>query len=265
MKRIYYLIKVSVEKSFKDIIRYKFNTISDILSFYILFIALFFGMKFFGSAMEVTPIKLGETLEGFVAGYFLWTIMYMAYSDTAYSITNDANKGTLEQISMSHMGLHNIIIVRSLTDLAVNLLICFAVLFSIMATTNYWLNINIFELIILIILGIFSILGIGLIFGGLALIFKKIQSLLNIVQYFLIGIVITGAREFESVLTWIMPFRAATEGIYRITIGEESILNFSVMDISKIIVNSAVYFIVGLFIFNQCSLIAKKRGLLGQY
>jgi ABC-2 type transport system permease protein len=134
-----------------------------------------------------------------------------------------------------------------------------------MATTNYWLNINIFELIILIILGIFSILGIGLIFGGLALIFKKIQSLLNIVQYFLIGIVITGAREFESVLTWIMPFRAATEGIYRITIGGDSILNFSVIDISKIIVNSAVYFIVGLFIFNQCSLIAKKRGLLGQY
>jgi ABC-2 type transport system permease protein len=62
-----------------------------------------------------------------------------------------------------------------------------------------------------------------------------------------------------------MPFRAATEGIYRITIGGDSILNFSVIDISKIIVNSAVYFIVGLFIFNQCSLIAKKRGLLGQY
>ena len=49
-----------------------------------------------------------------------------------------------------------------------------------MATTNYWLDIKVGQLLILIFIGIFSILGIALIFGGLALIFKKIQSLLNI-------------------------------------------------------------------------------------
>lgn len=265
MKKVFYLFKVSIEKSVKDLIRYKFNTISDILSFYFLFIAMFFGMKLFGTRMNVSPVKLGETLEGFVAGYFLWTIMVMAYSDTATSIISDATRGTLEQISMSNLGLHNILIVRSITNLIVNLLICFIVLFSIMVTTNYWLKIKVFQLLIVILIGIFSILGIALIFGGLALIFKKIQSLLNIIQYFLIGLVIPGPKAFSSLISAVLPFRPTIESVYNITLGGESIMNFSLGDIGIIIGNSIAYFLIGLLIFNCCSKIARKRGLLGQY
>lgn len=265
MKKVFYLFKVSIDKSVKELVRYKFNTISDIMSFYALFIAMFFGMKSFGASMNVTPVALGETLEGFVAGYFLWTVMVMAYSDTANSVITDASRGTLEQISMSNLGLRNILIVRSITNLIVNLLVCFIVLFSIMATTNYWLNIKVFQLLIIILIGIFSILGIALIFGGLALIFKKIQSLLNIIQYFLIGLVIPGPNTFSPLITSILPFRPTIEKVYNIAVGGESLMDSSLGDFGIIIVNSVVYFLIGLFIFNQCNRIAKKKGLLGQY
>ncbi len=129
MEKIFYLFKVSFEKSMKELIRYKFNTISDIMSFYALFIAMFFGMKSFGTSMNVTPVMLGKSIEGLVAGYFLWTVMVMAYSDTANSVITDASRGTLEQISMSNLGLHTILIVRSITNLIVNLLVCFIGLF----------------------------------------------------------------------------------------------------------------------------------------
>lgn len=265
MKKVFYLFKVSIEKSLKDTIRYKFNTISDIVSFYLLFISMFFGIKIFGTNMSVSSIKLGETLEGFVIGYFLWTIMVMAYSDTSSSIINDANRGTLEQISMSSLGLHNILIVRSISNLLVNLIICFIVLFSVMATTNYWLNIRLGELLIVILIGIFSIFGISLIFGGLALIFKKIQSLLNIIHYFLIGLVILGPNTLSPLASSLLPFRPTIEQVFLITLGGKSLKDFSLMDFGIMASNSILYFALGLLIFNQCSNIAKKKGLLGQY
>ncbi|WP_027631913.1 ABC transporter permease [Clostridium hydrogeniformans] len=265
MSKVFYLFKVSIEKSIKELLRYKFNTISEIMSLYALFIAMFFGMKLFGTSMNVSPVRLGETLEGFVAGYFLWTVMLVAYSETASSVISDANRGTLEQISMSGLGLHNILIVRSITNLIVNLLVCFIVLFTIMATTGYWINLKILQLLVLILLGIFSILGIALMFGGLALIFKKVQSLLNIVQYFLIGLVMPGSNAFSPLISAILPFRPTIEKVYDITLGGESLMDFSLGDFGIIIGNSIVYFFIGLFVFNQCSKIAKKKGLLGQY
>jgi ABC-2 type transport system permease protein len=265
MKKVFYLFKVSIERSIKELVRYKFNTVSDIISFYVLFISMFFGMKLFGISMNVSSVALGETLEGFVVGYFLWTVMVMAYSDTANNVISDASRGTLEQISMSNLGLYNILIVRSITNLIVNLLVCFIVLFSIMVTTNYWLDIKIGQLLILILIGIFSILGIALIFGGLALIFKKIQSLLNIIQYFLIALVIPGPNSFSRLISSILPFRTTIENVYRITMGGESIMDFSLGNFGIMVGNSAVYFFIGLFIFNQCEKIAKKKGLLGQY
>lgn len=265
MKKIYYLLKSSFEKSIIELIRYRFNTISDILSFYFLFIAMFYGIKVFGNSMNVSPVRLGETLEGFVAGYFLWTVILMAYSDTAHSVINDANRGTLEQISMSSIGLHTILAVRSFTNLMVNLIVCFLVLYSIMATTNYWLDIKIVQLLILILMGIFSILGISLIFGGLALIFKKIQSLLNVVQYFLIGLVFPSPKSLSTIVSIMLPFRPTIDKAYDIIFGGQSLFDISLGDYAVIIGNSIVYFLLGLLVFNYCSKVAKKKGLLGQY
>jgi ABC-2 type transport system permease protein len=265
MKKLFYLFKVSIEKSVIDLVRYRFNTVSEIISFYIPFIMMFYIIRMFGISMDVSPIKLGGTLEGFVIGYFLWVVMVMAYADTANNIINDANRGTLEQISMSNLGLHNVLIVRSITNLIVNLLVCFIILFTIMATTNYWLDIKVGQLLILIFIGIFSILGIALIFGGLALIFKKIQSFLNMVQYFLIALVIQGPNSFSLLISALLPFRLSIESVYRIVLGGESITDFSLGDFGIMIGNSAAYFFVGLLVFKLCSKIARKNGLLGQY
>jgi len=262
MKKIFYLFKVSIDKSFKELTRYKFNTISDIVGFYFLFIAMFYGMKSVGTHMNAAPVILGETLEGLIVGYFLWTIMVMVYGDTAHSVVNDANTGTLEQISMSSLGLDTVLIVRSIANLIINLLVCFIVLFAVMSTTGYWLNINLIALLVLILPGIFSILGIALIAGGLALIFKKIKSLLNIVQFFLIGLVFTASNSLISVL---LPFKPTIWGVYQIVLGGNSLMDFSLYEFGAIILNSAVYFFIGLFIFNQCCKVAKKKGLLGQY
>lgn len=262
MKKMFYFFKVSFEKSLKDITRYKFNTIMEFFTFYLAFMAMFLGLNFFGQNMEASPLKLGGTLENLIVGYFIWTIMLVAYSGVAYSISSDATKGTLEQICMSSLGLHSVVIVRSIANLFINIVFCFVLLVFIMLTTGYWLNINVISLTVIIIIGIFSIFGISLILGGLTIIFKQINSFLNIVQFFLIGLIMFDINPIASIF---LPFRPAINMVYDIAKKDFNLLSFGVLDYLYLILNSAIYFIIGLVVFNYCSKIAKKKGLLGQY
>lgn len=263
MTKYYYLCKVSVERTIKELIRYKFNTISEVLVLYVLFMAMFLGLKSFGVSFGISPINMGSNLEGFIAGYFLWTIMMMTYEGVAYGLTNDANRGTLEQLNMSGIRLSTIVTVRSLSDLLINMVVTVALLFIIMATTNYKLEIRIFSILLPIVIGIFSILGIGLIFGGLALIFKKIQALLNIVQYFLIALIMVNPG--NKILYNLLPFRPSSDMVILSMRAGYSLVDFSIYDYVIMAGNSVLYFSIGLLVFNKCVKIAKSKGLLGQY
>ena len=70
MKKYYYLFKVSLERTVKELYRYKFNTISNFLIFYVLFMFMFLGVRQFGISLGVSPIDMGNNLEGFIVGYF---------------------------------------------------------------------------------------------------------------------------------------------------------------------------------------------------
>lgn len=263
MKKYYYLFKVSLEKTVKELIRYRFNTISDIILLYVLFMAMFLGIRGFGIQMGASPLSMDDSLEGFIVGYFLWTIMFMAYSDIAYSVINDSGRGTLEQLNMSGISLARILTARSFSNLLINYLVSIIILFVIMASTGYWLQIKIFSILVPVLIGIFSILGIGLICGGLALIFKKVQSMLSIIQYFLIGLVAVNIH--SKFVSSILPFRPAAEKVFMTVLGGCSLLDFSPLDYGIMIGNSVLYFSIGLFVFNQCVKLAKTKGLLGQY
>lgn len=265
MKAAYYLIRATFGKEFKELIRYKFNTITSIFTLYLLFMVMFLGVEFFGRSMEVTTALLDESLENFVVGYFLWTIMYMAYQDTAYSITNDSSTGTLEQISMSNLGLESVLITRSIANILINMAICFIVLLAIMNSTGYYLKGNLIAIVPPICIGIFSIMGIGLIFGGLALIFKRIKAILNIVQYFLIALVFPTEIGSEALSNLLIPFRPSINNVYSIVLGKISLGDLALTDYLFMIVNSLIYLAIGAFFFKECTKIAKKKGLMGQY
>lgn len=263
MKKYCYLFKVSIEKTFKELLRYKFNSISNILLLYVVFMAMFLGVKSFGLDMGISPIDMGDTLEGFVIGYFLWSIMMMSYEGIAYGIINDASRGTLEQLNMSGIKLSTIVILRSISELLTDLIISFILLFIIMITTKYRLQISLISIILPIFLGVFSILGIGLICGGLALIFKKIQSLLSIIQYFLIAFIMINPN--NTIIYNLIPFRPAADLVFQSMRDGISLTEYSFSNYGILIGNSLLYFIIGLMIFDKCVNIAKSKGILGQY
>ncbi|MBC8587813.1 hypothetical protein [Paratissierella segnis] len=263
MKKYYYLIKVSFERTFKELIRYKFNTISNIIFLYALFMAMFLGLKSFGIDFGVSPLDMGSTLEGFIIGYFLWAIMMMTYSGIAYGITNDAGRGTLEQLNMSGISLYIIVTIRGLSDLVVDIMVSIVLLFIIMFTTGHYLEIRILSILPPILIGIVSILGIGLICGGLAIIFKKVNSLLDIIQYFLIAFIMVSPK--NKFVYNLLPFRPSSDKVMQIILGGQTLKDFTINEYAIMIGNSLLYFILGIIVFNKSVTYAKRKGLLGGY
>jgi ABC-2 type transport system permease protein len=113
--------------------------------------------------------------------------------------------------------------------------------------------------------------GFGYIVGGATLIFKQVESLANLLQnllLFLNGALLPVAllppvvERFALALpsTWgIIALRQAMfEGATLATLWADGVL-------PHLLLNTAVYFVGGLILYQLCETYARRRGLLGQY
>ncbi|MGE5593763.1 MAG: ABC transporter permease, partial [Betaproteobacteria bacterium] len=76
--------------------RYVFNTVSALISIYMVFCLAFFGMKAFAAASASR--SLDGTFEGTIVGFFVWTLAIFGYSSLSWDLINEAQTGTLEQL-----------------------------------------------------------------------------------------------------------------------------------------------------------------------
>lgn len=132
-----------------------------------------------------------------------------------------------------------------------------------MFTTGNYLEIKILSILPPILIGIISILGIGLICGGLAIIFKKINSLLDIIQYFLIAFIMISPN--NKLIYNLLPFRPSSDKVMAIILGGQTLKDFTINEYAIMIGNSLLYFIIGIIVFNRSVTYAKRKGLLGGY
>jgi len=240
--------------------RYYFDTISMIVTMFIIFLLIFYGaMALMGGTMAET----GETLEGIVVGFMVWSFALIAYGTLSWGMIEEAQQGTLEQLYMSPLGFGWVNIFRVAAHFIVNVFMVLIVLFLMMATTGKWLNLDVLSLIPLVLLTVAGAYGLGFFMGGLALVFKRVQSALQILQ-FVIVIFIAAPFGWSSFMKF-LPLSLGTRLIGQVMIGEQSLLQLPPGDVLFLIGNSAFYFGVGFLAFKFFENVARDRGLLGHY
>lgn len=241
--------------------RYYFDTISEIITIFLIFLLIFYGAKaLLGGA---APADAGHTLEGIVVGFMVWTFAIIAYGDLAWGLTQEAQQGTLEQLYMSPLGFGRVIVLQTVANFIMHAVMVLIILLLMMATTGKWLNLDMFSLAPLVVLTVAGAYGLGLVMGGLALVFKRVRSALQILQFVLVFFIIApfGWMPFMKFL----PLSLGTRLIGKVMIGELSLLELPPGDVVFLIGNSAFYFGVGFFIFKILENVARDRGLLGHY
>ena len=237
--------------------RYLFDSISGIITIYFIFLLVFLGIK----GMMGSSASLGNTVEAFTIGYILWILTLDAYSRLSYSLYNEALVGTLEQLYMSPFGFgwisSSIIIVAMIT----NVLTMSILIFFIIITTGSSFHFNVFPLIPVIIVTLQGVNGVGFIMGGLSLIFKKINSIFQIIQFAFIGLI---AFPIDKVpLMKYLPLSMGYSIIRKIMTGNKALI--APGDYLFLILNSMFYLFIGYSIYKVLERKAKRDGRLGQY
>ncbi len=255
------LFKAQLKMRYIYLKRYYFDTLSMIITMFLVFLIIFYGATaLLGGA---TPTDSGDTLEGIVVGFMVWTFALVAYANLSWGMIEEAQQGTLEQLYMSPLGFGWVNIFRVAASFIVNALMVIVVLLLMMATTGKWLNLDVPSLIPLILLTVAGAYGIGFFMGGLALVFKRVQSALQVLQFVLVIFI-------AAPLGWLpfmkfLPLSLGTRLIGMVMIEERSLLQLPPGDVLFLIGNSAFYFGLGFLIFKLFENVARDRGLLGHY
>jgi len=252
------VLAANIRKVGIELLRYLPNTLSTVVTFYAIFLMFFLGIRVIGG-----PEATGESAEYLIVSMVLWFLALMAMQGIGWEITNEATRGTLEQLYMSPVGPWRILLSRMVGSVVVNLVIMVIVLLLNMFTAGVWLTFDLLTLAPLFILTIICMLGVGFMVAGLALVFKQIQAFLQIAQFIFFALVAVPVGlsvwlEALPVVRGSTMIRAAmTEGV--------RLGGFSGMDWLLLTANAVVYFALGIFLYKLAERRAMNRGLLGQY
>ncbi len=253
------VFKTILKRNLRSLRRYPFDLVSSLISLMLIFFVIFYGAKALGGGNPA----FGTTLSGIVVGFMLWTFLLFAYSNLAWNFMMEAQQGTLEQLYMSPLGFSWVAISHIVSFMLINLTITFGMLFTIMAVTGRWLNVDLISVLPLMLLTVWGVYGFGFLMGGLALVFKQVQSAFQILTFMWLGLIAAPLDQFP----WLKyaPVSWGTHLLGRVMIGGESLLEMPASDVLFLAANSAVYFALGYLGFKHFERVARDRGLLGHY
>lgn len=251
------LAKVVVYKQLILLVRYPVNTAARFLT-----LVIFFALVFFGGRAVAGP-ALTSSLDGIIVGFFLFTLSIIAYSGLAWNVTREAQWGTLERLYMSPHGFGTVMIVKTLVNVSMSLVWAGALLVFMMATTRRWLSVDPFTTLPLVALTLLSVLGIGFLFGGLALVYKRIENVFQLIQFGFVGLIAAPVDQMP-----VLKLLPVSHGSYLTRVAMEQgtrLWEFPVEELGLLVVTGLVYLGVGYYCFHRATRKARKEGVLGHY
>src|SRR5690625_6130381 len=99
----------------------------------------------------------------------------MVDNNNGYEVINEGMRGTLEQLSMSPLGIWRIMTARLIARTLLNFIMVSGLLYAAMLTTGQWFTIALFTIPPILVLTLFSMFGLGLMVAGIVLIVEQLK------------------------------------------------------------------------------------------
>ncbi len=256
--KIWLAFAAMFKKEFIITIRYFFNSVGGIITIYLVFLLIFLGYRGIAGGAAF----YGEGLGSLVVGFVMWTMLLMAYQVIPYTVLSESQEGTLEQLYMSPRGFVMLGTFRLVSEAILNMFIVILMLVLLMATTGQWLNIDLVSLFPLVLVSIATAAGLSFFFGGLSLLFKRIQSYLQIVQFALVGLV--AAPPSISFFRF-LPISLPSHWVRQIMVRGDSLADIPLNDWLLMAATTAAYLAIGILFFLWCEQRARRQGILGHF
>jgi len=252
------LLKANIRKEYIELKRYLPNTIAMLFTFYIIFLGMFAGIQLIGD-----PSAADSNTQHAIVNYIFWFLAMMVVNNIGYEVINEAMRGTLEQLSMSPMGIWRIMSARLFASTLLNFIMIVGLLYLSMLTTGQWLNIDVVAIMPILILTLISMFGIGFMIAGISIILKQVQAFLQILQFILAGLTFVPLSVAPFLAYF--PFVKGVDLVRDVMINGATLSQIGWTNFGILGANAVVYIVLGLLFFLYCERIAMNKGLLAHY
>ncbi|MBE9177121.1 ABC transporter permease [Oculatella sp. LEGE 06141] len=254
------LFLAELKRSWIEFLRYSFEAVVGILITSMVFYGLFLSARYIAGP----ALQFGDRLDAIVVGYVLWTLVVFIEANIAGGLQSEAQTGTLEQLFISPFGASRVFLVRAIASLTLQISINMIVLLIIILLTGSQLSFppTLVLPFLTVILGAY---GVAFIMGSLALVLKRVQQLLGIVQFALLFLLTIPVETWTGSLQrlgWLLPM-APGAGLLRGLMARGEGLHVTHLAIA--FVNGSLYLMLGLYLFRWAERVTKYRGRLGGY
>ncbi|PSQ49294.1 ABC transporter [Halobacteriales archaeon SW_6_65_15] len=251
------LFRAIAKKKVVLLVRYPVNTLSQFVSIYALFAVIFFGGK------AVAGPALTDSIGGIIVGFFLFTAAIVAYSGLSWNMTREAQWGTLEQLFMSPLGFGTVVSTKVVVNVLYSILWSAFILALMLVTSGESLALDVLTVGPLLVLSLASAVGVGFAFGGLALLYKRIENAFQLVQWVFIGFIGAPVGRYE-LLGW-LPLAQGSHLLQRAMRDGVRLWEFPASELGLLVATALGYLALGYLLFHRAQRRARHHGVLGHY
>lgn len=241
----------------------------DTLGFYVFTFMLFSGLII--GVVNFTPLEhISVTKGAILLSYVFWLLYVMTAHSAATSIATFASQGVLERELITPLGhLRAILLWLSARYLAYvpQYLVLVTILVAVFQVPLPLAPPDFLWLLAVLLTSFLFFAGISLIFGGLALVFKQVVSVIGIFQFLFFTLSLATTRPLgwlDSLFQW-FPYTQAIRVLLMIAGDKELPWTSALYELGVLGGSSLLFFAVGLLVFRWMDRVAMERGLLGQY
>lgn len=257
MRSYAYLLYGFCSRNFTMIRRYPLNFVGTIITHLMVFLMIFVG------GQAIAPTEFGESLGAIIVGYFVLSTVLNTFFSMSGLINNEAKYGTLEQLYISEFSFPIIMSAAVVAGLVLNLGMAVVNLGAVLVITGETLTLNLLTVGPLLLFTLLYAVGLSFLFGGIALLFKRIRSLFSIVQFLFIGIISLALTD----LFWprLLPVGQGAAMLHDAMANGRHITEFPIAEHALLVGTTALYLVIGYLSFHIAQYRARQRGLLDDY
>ena len=253
----YHLARAVLYREFLIFVRYPANAIGGIV------VALFFfGVLFYGGQL-LAGQALADSLEGIIAGYFLWTLSVGAYSSVSNDIGSEVQWGTLERHITTPFGFAPVALLKGVAKIVRTFLTSAGVLAVLLLVTGTRLSLDPLAVVVIAGLAITSVLGLGFAAGGVTVLYKRIGNWLNLLQFGFV--VLISAPLFELPWSRFLPLAHGSGLLQRAMVDGVRLWEFGAGELALLVAVAVGYLLGGYVVFHYATRRARRLGTLGDY
>lgn len=248
----------NLRKVVTEMVRYLPNTLSLFVTFYAIFLFMLLGVRVVGD-----PAAADANIRFVIVGNAFWFLLLLGVSSMGWELTTEATRGTLEQLYMTTTPAWYILLARMVATLLVNVVIISAMVALSMLTARQWLHLDLLAVAAILPAVLLGVIGLGFLVAGLAIVYKQIQALLQVVQFVFMAMAFVPL----SAAPW-LEAAPAVKGIdmaRQVLADGRALASFALADWASLVGAGVAYLAVGWLVFRACERRAMARGLLGHY